>query len=185
MTHPDDTMAPPGYPGGAIPRALYLAALVLAVVGGLGTLGIMAIINLDVVGRGAFGTPVPATAEIVAATIVTIVFLQLPHATAAGRNIRSDMLLGRLRKTRPGAAAWLDAFHHLAGTVMLGILLRYLWPEIMSSIEGHETVGLHGVFTIPRWPFVTAVLLGCALTFVQFLLLTAGMIARAVRGVPA
>ena len=70
--------------------------LALAAIGGLGTLGIMAIINADVIGRGAFGTPVPATAEIVSAMIVAIVFLQLPKATAAGRNVRSDMLLNRL-----------------------------------------------------------------------------------------
>lgn len=182
MSRLSGLLAPPGYPGGVFPRALYIAALILAVTGGLGTLGIMAIINLDVIGRGAFGTPVPATAEIVAATIVAIVFLQLPQATAAGRNIRSDMVLGRLRERRPRAAAWLDALHHLAGTIMLAILLRYLWPEIIGSIQGNETVGLYGVLTIPRWPFVTAVLIGCALTLAQYVLLTLGLVATAASG---
>ncbi len=174
-----DQATSPGLPGGAVSLWLNRAALALAIIGGLGTLGIMAIINADVVGRGAFGTPVPATAEIVSAAIVAIVFLQLPQATAAGRNVRSDMLLSRLRARSERSGDWVDAFHHLVGTIMLAILMRYVGPEILESIEGNETVGLYGIFTMPRWPFVTCVLVGCALTLVQFAMLTIGLFLRA------
>ena len=62
---------------------------------------------------------------------------------------------------------------------MLGILFYYIAPGILDSIEGNETVGLYGIFTMPRWPFVVCVLIGCALTWAQYLLLTLGFAARA------
>lgn len=156
--------------------------MALAIIGGLGTLGIMAIINADVMGRGLFSAPVPATAEIVSAAIVAVVFLQLPRATAAGRNVRSDMLLTRLRRSSPRAADMLDLLHHAVGTLMLFILLRYIGPEIIASIEGNETVGLYGIFTMPRWPFVVCVLLGCALTLAQYVAMTIGFATRVFAG---
>ncbi len=150
-------------------------ALACAVVGGLGTVGIMLLINADVVGRGLLSMPVPATAEIVSASIVSIVFMQLPFATAMGRNVRSDMLMTLLRNRSPRMEMALDLFHHLVGAVILAVLLRYIWPQIYGAIDGHETVGLYGVFTVPRWPFVVAVLIGCALTLLQYVLLTASL----------
>lgn len=182
MTAPAGALQPDRPTGGRVTRWLGYAALVLAVIGGLGTLFIMGIINADVIGRGAFGKPVPATAEIVSALIVAIVFLQLPQATAAGRNVRADMLIGRLHARGGRAGPALDFFHHAAGAVMLAILLRYLWPEIMGSIRGNETVGLYGIFTLPRWPFVTAVLIGCALTLVQYIILALGFGRAALAG---
>lgn len=179
MSDPIDIQGPPRETGGPFVLWLNRATLALAAIGGLGTLGIMAIINADVVGRGAFDTPVPATAEIVSAAIVAIVFLQLPQATAAGRNVRSDMLLNRLSQGSGRAALVLDMVHHAVGTLMLGILLYYIAPGIFKSIEGNETVGLYGVFTMPRWPFVACVLAGCALTFAQYARLTIGYAMRA------
>ncbi len=166
-------------PKSAASRALRSLSVFFAVMGGVGVMALMAIINADVIGRGGFGTPVPATAEIVSAAIVAIVFLQLPQATAAGRNVRSDMLLSRLRARSERSGDWVDAFHHLVGTIMLAILMRYVGPEILESIEGNETVGLYGIFTMPRWPFVTCVLVGCALSLVQFAMLTIGLFLRA------
>ncbi|MGR3583297.1 MAG: hypothetical protein ACU0B8_03500, partial [Pseudooceanicola nanhaiensis] len=81
-----DETTPPALPGGVLARAMSGIALVLAILGGAGTLGIMALINADVIGRSFFDHPIPATAEIVSAAIVAIVFLQLPNATAEGRN---------------------------------------------------------------------------------------------------
>lgn len=181
MSEPD-AQASPALPGGAATRLVTGIALVLAMIGGAGTLGIMALINVDVIGRSFFDSPIPATAEIVSAAIVAVVFLQLPNATAAGRNVRSDMFLGRLRMRSPAAADWIDCLHHLAGTIMLAILMYYMGPEIIESIEGHETVGLYGIWTMPRWPFVSCVLAGCIMTLAAYAMLTIGLALRAARG---
>lgn len=179
MNGNNDLTVPPGMPGGAIILWINRVTLALAALGGIATLGIMALINADVIGRGAFGAPVPVTAEIVAAAIVAIVFLQLPLATASGRNVRSDMLLNRLGRGKGRAGKLLDMVHHAVGTLMLGILLYYIAPGILDSIEGNETVGLYGIFTMPRWPFVVCVLAGCALTLAQYAILTIGFAMQA------
>jgi len=159
-------------PSSTVQRVLTTIALVLAIFGGVGTIAIMAMINLDVIGRGALSMPLPATAEIVSASIVSIVFLQLPYATVSGRNVRSDMLIGRVMARSPRAASLMEATNHLVGTIMLAVLLRYIWPEIESAVTDRETVGLFGVFTLPRWPFVVAVLAGCVMTCVVYALMT-------------
>ncbi|WP_375690818.1 TRAP transporter small permease subunit [Pseudooceanicola sp. LIPI14-2-Ac024] len=182
MSEPATQAPPPGLPGGALTLWLVRIALVMAALGGAGTMGMMALINLDVIGRSFFGHPIPATAEIVSAAIVAIVFLQLPYATATGRNVRSDMLLTRLRARSSAAADWLDTFHHAAGTGMLAILLYYTGPQIIHSIEGNETVGLYGIWTMPRWPFVTCVMIGCVMTLAAYAMLTIGLAMRAARG---
>ncbi|WP_211299393.1 TRAP transporter small permease subunit [Pukyongiella litopenaei] len=179
MKDPAGDYGLPAWPGSPLIRWLNRATLALAAVGGVGTLGIMAIINADVIGRGVFHTPVPATAEIVSAAIVAIVFLQLPLATGSGRNVRSDMVLNRLGRRGGRGADMLNAFHHAIGTLMLGVLLYYIAPGIFASIRGNETVGLYGIFTMPRWPFVVCVLSGCALTLAQYAVLTVGFATRA------
>lgn len=153
-------------------------ALACAILGGLWTVGIMLMINTDVIGRGVFGLPVPAAAEIISASIVCIIFLQLPYCTIMGRNIRSDMLMGRLEKRSPRKAAAIDAFHHIIGTLMLLVLLSYIGPEVISAISEHETVGVYGVFIMPRWPFLLPVLIGCILTAACYALLTLGLIRK-------
>lgn len=157
---------------GPVTRVVTQISLALAILGGLGTVAMMLMINADVIGRGVFHMPFPATAEIVSASIVTIVFLQLPYATLSGRAVRSDMLINRLRARSSRLADGLDLVHHLIGTVMLAVLLRYVWPEITGAIRGHETVGLYGILTLPRWPFVVMVLIGCAMTLAAYAILT-------------
>jgi TRAP-type C4-dicarboxylate transport system permease small subunit len=159
-------------PAGPVLRAVRSVALALAVLGGLGTIVIMALINADVVGRGVFGAPVPATAEIVSAAIVTIVFLQLPYATITGRNVRSDIVLGRIERASPRAGLLFDALHHAIGTLMLFVLLWYITPEMISAFQDRETVGLYSIFTLPKGPFVLAVVAGCALTMLSYAILT-------------
>lgn len=159
-------------PAGRVLRLTRSVALALAVLGGLGTVVIMVLINADVIGRGVFGTPVPATAEIVSAAIVTIVFLQLPYATITGRNVRSDIILSRIENASPKAGILFDALHHAVGTLMLFVLLWYIWPEMVSAFRDSETVGLYHIFTLPRGPFVLAIVTGCALTMLCYALLT-------------
>lgn len=169
-------------PLGRLAQGISTLSAAFAVVGGLGIVGIMVLINADVIGRGAFSTPVPATAEIVSAAIVAVVFLQLPFAIRSGRAVRSDMLIGRLQRSSPRIGNALDTVHHLAGAVMLAILVYYLWPQLESTFTQHRTVGLHGVFIIPRWPFTLCVFLGAVLATLQYVLLTLAYAHRAIIG---
>lgn len=144
----------------------------LAVIGGLGTVAMMVVIVLDVVGRGVFGTPFPATAEIISASIVGIVFLQLPYCTILGRNIRSAMLIDILRGKNRSAVKYMEITHHFVGAMMLGVIAYFAVPEIIEIISDRETVGIHGVLKLPRWPFVLPVAVGAFLTTIAFVVLT-------------
>lgn len=155
----------------AAARLLARVSAALAVVGTLGTVAIMTIINLDVGGRWLFDAPFPATAEIVSAAIVSVVFLQLSHAVGEGRSIRSDMLIARLRRRSPRWADGVDAVHHLAGAAMLAVLVWYIWPKIERQVAEGETVGLYGILQLPAWPFALCVLAGAVLAGLQFLVL--------------
>ena len=178
---PADAAAPPPRLG---PASRWLARIsaALAVIGTLGTVAIMTIINLDVGGRWLFATPFPATAEIVSAAIVSVVFLQLSHAVGEGRSIRSDMLIGRLRARSPRAADGLDAAHHLAGALMLAVLVRYVGPDVLEQVQDRETVGLYGILQLPAWPFALCVLAGAGLAAAQFLWLALAYGRRALEG---
>lgn len=152
-------------------RLFHSLAFVMALLGGIGTLAMMVLINVDVVGRGFFGMPFPATAEIISASIVGIVFLQLPYCTLKGRNIRSAMLLDRLAGRGHRAARILDGVHYLIGGVMLAIIACYAVPEVVEMIVDRETVGIRGIMTLPRWPFVVSVAIGAVLTTIAFFII--------------
>ena len=78
---------------------------------------LMLLINTDVVGRDLFDAPVRGATELVSLSIVGIVFLQLADTLARGRMTRADVLLDRLKHTRPALAAWLQALYHLVGAL--------------------------------------------------------------------
>ena len=60
---------------------------------------LMLLICADIFGRTIFNSPVQGVAEIVANSIVAIVFLQAAHALMSGRMTRTDLLIGPLEET--------------------------------------------------------------------------------------
>jgi len=140
----------------------------------LGTLWIVALmllVNSDVLGRELFDTPVRGTTELVALSIVGIVFLQLADTLASGRLTRADVLLDRQKRTTPWLAALLQALYHLVGALLMGVILWAAWEPLVESIRIQEYVGALGDFTAPVWPVRLIMLLGMVATLVTFVLL--------------
>ncbi len=140
----------------------------------LGTLWIVALmllVNSDVLGRELFDTPVRGTTELVALSIVGIVFLQLADTLASGRLTRADVLLDRLKRSTPWFAALLQALYHLVGALLMGVILWAAWEPLVESIRIQEYVGALGDFTAPVWPVRLIMLLGMVATLVTFVLL--------------
>ena len=75
----------------------------------------MVLINSDVLGRNLLGAPVRGVTELVSLSIVGIVFLQLADTLRSGRFTRADVLLDRLKRSRPAGAARLQAVFHGVG----------------------------------------------------------------------
>ncbi len=142
----------------------------LNVLGSVWILAVMLLINFDVLGRGLFNEPISGVPEIVRLSIVGIVFLQITHTLRNRRFIRSDVFIGRLlaRGTAPGYL--MQAFHHLVGAVLLGIIFYFTIDRFTRAWRIDEYVGTEGDFTAPVWPIYLIILIGCAGTFVQFVL---------------
>lgn len=136
--------------------------------GSLWLCAVMLMINADVVGRAAFNHPVRGVTEMVSLSIVGIVFLQLCHALRAGRFIRSDLVMERVTLRRPRLGYAVRAFYDMLGVVLLGIIIWFGVPNFIETWESGDYLGSIGVFTVPVWPVVALIILGCAMTAIQY-----------------
>lgn len=130
---------------------------------------LMLLICSDIIGRSLFNAPVQGVSEIVANSIVAIVFLQAAYALMCGRMTRTDILAGWLEKERPYAAGVMSIFFHLAGFAVFALIAQGTWPNLVESWVEGEFFGAQGVFTAPVWPIKTCLFVGAVLTSMAFL----------------
>lgn len=164
-----------------LPWGLHRVTQGLNALGTLLIIGLMLLINTDIVGRTGFDAPVRGVTELVSLSIVGIVFLQLADTLRCGRFTRADMLLDRLKRERPVLAALLQCAYHLLGALLMGIILWAAWPSLLESIRMREYVGALGDFTAPVWPVRLMMLVGLCVTALTFVLLAAMDLRRAQR----
>ncbi len=143
----------------------------------------MLLITSDVIGRG-LGSPVRGVPEMVGASIIAIVFLQLAHALRAGRMIRSDSFLVFLGRRRPALAHALEGIFALAGTVLFAATAYAAYPLVIESIRAETFIGVSGYFTMPIWPVKLVVVVGCVLVLLVYLQLAWEKMLLAARGAP-
>ena len=177
---PRDDAPPPAVPAGPFARVIGI----MNAAGTLWIIGLMVLINADIIGRGAFNSPIAGTPELVAFSIVGIVFLQLAHTLRSGSMTRSDVLLNVLERRAPRMRlAFLSLFHLVGGLLLVMIAWKY-WPSVAEAWQQPERnfMGNPGFFTIPQWPLFGMVFLGIVATAIQFLLL-AWNDARSISGV--
>lgn len=128
----------------------------------------MILICADILGRSLFNAPVQGVAEIVANSIVAIVFLQVAHALMTGRMTRTDLLIGWLEDERPFAAAFIRLTFHLAGILVFAMIALGTWPKLIDAWVENEFFGAQGVFTAPVWPIKACLFAGSLLTCLAF-----------------
>ncbi len=173
--------APADSYGAPLPWRLERLGRVMNALGTLWIVALMVLINSDVIGRNVFGAPVRGVTELVSLSIVGIVFLQLADTLHSGRFTRADVLLDRLKRRRPVAAARLQAGFHLAGAALMAVILWAAWFPLVESIRIREYVGAIGDFTAPVWPVRLIMLAGLLATLVTFVLLAVTDLKRAQR----
>ena len=127
--------APQDAYGQALPGNFQRVGRVLNALGTVWIIALMVLINSDVLGRNLFKAPVRGVTELVALSIVGIVFLQLADTLHSGRFTRADVLLDRLKRRRPVFAARLQALFHLVGAALMGVILWAAWQPLVESIE--------------------------------------------------
>ncbi|CUH64669.1 TRAP-type C4-dicarboxylate transport system, small permease component [Thalassovita gelatinovora] len=149
------------------------------VVATLWIFGLMVLIVTDILGRELFGHPIAGVPEMVKYSIVGIVFLQIAHTHRAGQMIRSDGILGMIRKVRPRLAAAMDLAAQICGAGFAATLGWAVWPKAVRAYERGELEGISGHFTMPVWPFLGLIVLGSALLSVSFLMSAAAALQQA------
>ncbi len=167
---PSEQVAPDSYDS-VLPWQFQRLGKLLNALGTLWIIALMLLINTDVLGRNLFNAPVRGVTELVALSIVGIVFLQLADTLHSGRFTRADVLLARLKKTRPVFAARLQALYHLIGAGLMGIILWAAWQPLVDAIRIRQYVGAIGDFTAPVWPVRLIMLIGLCATLITFVLL--------------
>jgi C4-dicarboxylate transporter, DctM subunit len=138
----------------------------------------MFLICADVVGRYVFNAPIKGAAELVGYSIVAAVFLQLAATLHVGRFTRVELFIEPFGKKRPAAGQAFGVLFHLIGAAVFGIITWGTWPKLHDAWVNDEIAGTPGVFVFTIWPFLGVVVLGAALTCVEFLIQAAQAAAR-------
>lgn len=147
--------------------------LLLSALNSIGTLWIFAlmiIINVDVIGRTAFSTPLPGVLELVRLSIVGIIFIQIGHTLRAGRITRADAPIRYVQRRWPRLGFSVQGIFSVAGAILFAVLFHASYPFFVQSWVGGEYAGIEGYVTFPVWPVRLTILIGSAVMFVQFLL---------------
>ncbi len=163
-----------GHGGLAPPRSAF-GMLVdgLNAVGSVVIGAVMVLMCADVLLRNLANRPIDGVAELVAASIIVIVFLQLPSTLRHGRMSRADLFIDPFVMRRPRAGRLLRGTYALVGSFACGVIAYASWPAFVRSWANSEFLGIEGVFTFPTWPMRGVVILGATLAAVQYLLLAA------------
>jgi len=144
---------------------------------------VMLLMCADVLARNILDTPIHGVAELVAMSIIVIVFLQLASTLRHGRMSRADIFIDPFAEKHPAAGNGLLAIFNLAGACMCLVILYATFPVFMKAWQGNEYIGVEGVFTSPTWPVRLIVIVGTATAAIQYLILVATHLHR-VYGAP-
>ncbi|WP_299351555.1 TRAP transporter small permease [uncultured Shimia sp.] len=139
----------------------------------LGTLVVLAlviILNVDVIARGLFSSPLRGTYEMVQFSVVLIVFLQLADVVRVDRLTRSDGFLSIMQHRRPTLAATMRRIINAVSAIFMGLIAYVTFPEFLHMWHTQDYFGVPGLFTLPWWPVKLVITTGTGLACVIFVL---------------
>ncbi|MEM8978895.1 MAG: TRAP transporter small permease [Pseudomonadota bacterium] len=153
-----------------VSRAANALAIASNAMGTLVVLALVVILNIDVVARGVFSSPLRGTYEMVQFSVVLIVFLQLPDVVRVDRLTRSDGFLNLLHNRRPGLTSNLRRIINAVSAIFMGLIAYITYPEVLHMWNTQDYFGVPGLFTLPWWPVKLVITTGTALACVIFVL---------------
>lgn len=120
----------------------------------------------DIVFR-ALNRPVSGTKEIVANSVVIIVFMQVGFAVRSQSMLRADFLVVMLP---PWAQKALLVFAYILGAALFFLLMKAGITPALRSFANGEFDG-EGALNVPVWPARFSIILGAGLAGVNYVLL--------------
>ena len=145
-------------------------AILANAAGTLVVLGLVAVVNYDVIARGVFDKPFHGAVELVQFSMVLIVFLQLPDVTRVNRLTRSDGFLTIAGARWPALSSVIDKIINLIACIFMMLIAIATWPEFVEMWETKDYFGVPGVFTAPFWPIKLVIFLSATLCSLLFAL---------------
>lgn len=137
------------------------------------------VICLDVTSRALFNAPFTGTAEIVANSVVSIVFLQLPSAVRSGGMLRAEILDIYL------SAATLHRIHAFGcvlGAILFSAVAFSAWGPMVEAWTISEYAGNESTVEIPLSPIRTLLVAMSILAAINFLLMAVDHLKKSARG---
>ena len=149
-------------------RLLHGLMALLNIVGAIWVVLLMLLVTVDVIGRAFFNAPLFGVPEIVKISVVGLVWCQMAHTLKIDAHLRSTTLVERLP---PRVRAAIESIFFLVGAVTFALIVYSGWDNMIEAwrigeFEGEEPV------RVPTYPIRSLVLLGAALTAIQFALMT-------------
>lgn len=139
----------------------------LMVVAAAWTFGLAFLVMGNIIGRTYFDAPIHGTAEIVAASIVIVVFLQVGYAIRSRSMLKADFLVIHLPEK---VQRTLLAIGYILGAIFFLMIITGGWDESVRSYVGGEYEG-EGALRVPSWPARWTVLFGSALAMINYLVM--------------
>lgn len=144
--------------------------------GALWVVMIMLLITADVIGRAFFAAPLFGVPEIVKISVVGLVWCMMPHTLKIGAHLRSTILLDRMpARMRVGV----EVLSSVLGVTIFALIVYSGWDQMIEAWRVGEFEGEDPV-RVPTYPIRSLVVLGAALTAIQFLV----MLVEQLRGKP-
>jgi TRAP-type C4-dicarboxylate transport system permease small subunit len=129
--------------------------------------GLTFIIVADITSRGLFNNPLNGTREIVANSIVMIVFLQAGFAIRSRSMLRADFLVNLMPDL---ARRTVLLIGYVLGAAFFLIIIFGGWGLAIESWVGGEFEG-EGALRVPSWPTRFMILIGSALATINYLVM--------------
>jgi len=139
----------------------------LMVVAAAWTFGLAFLVMGNIIGRTYFDAPIYGTAEIVAASIVIVVFLQTGYAIRSRSMLRADFLVVHLPEK---VQRILLGIGYLLGAAFFLMIITGGWEESVRSYVRGEYEG-EGALRVPSWPARWTVLVGSGLAMINYLVM--------------
>lgn len=149
----------------------WLMAL-LNMVGSVWIFLIMLLVTSDVVCRAFFNAPIFGVPEIVKVSVVGLLWCQMAHTLRIGAHLRSTILLDRMPAL---ARRVIEIIACILGAIMFALIVYSGWDNLIESWRIGEFEGEAPV-RVPTAPIRSLVMIGAALTAVQFLVMLADLI---------
>ena len=135
----------------------------------------MFLVAVDVTLRYCFSSPIAGSVELVELMMVVVVFLAVAYTASRKGHVAIELIVSRFPKR---VQAIIDIFTYF---LSLGLVALIIWRSVVRAnyvwLESHTSA----VLSIPIYPFVFIIALGCALLAVVLLANFIDALARAVR----